>query len=155
MYRGLILVIFYTHRSLSLIHSNGSWLTEMCFSPPSSVHCQSISPSDVADLFTMGLNPKPDSDNQRFQMRKNCLYNKHAPGMWRTQTANDMQGPHGIHRSRSLCKLLSLYAQIWKAIKRIKHYEFRWFDKKKKTPTIRKFFNLKLTNTISGKLEVI
>lgn len=74
--------------------------------------------------------------------------------MCRTQTANDMQGPHGIHRSRSLCKLLSLYAQIWKAIKRIKHYEIRCFDKKKK-PTIRKFFNLKLTNTISGKLEVI
>lgn len=61
--------------------------------------------------------------------------------MWRTQTANDMQGPHGIHRSRSLCKLLSLYAQIWKAIKRIKHYEFG--DSIKKQPNNSKILQSK------------
>lgn len=74
--------------------------------------------------------------------------------MWRTQTANDMQGPHGIHRSRSLCKLLSLYAQSGRPSKELNIMKFG-DSIKKKNLTIRKFFNLKLTNTISGKLEVI
>lgn len=73
--------------------------------------------------------------------------------MRRTQTANDMQGPHGIHRARSLCKLLSLYAQSGRPSKELNIMKFG--DSIKKKPTIRKFFNLKLTNTISGKLEVI
>lgn len=44
--------------------------------------------------------------------------------MWRTQTANDMQGPHGIHRSRSLCKLLSLYAQSGRPSKELNIMKF-------------------------------
>lgn len=52
--------------------------------------------------------------------------------MWRTQTANDMQGPHGIHRSRSLCKLLSLYAQSGRPSKELNIMKFGDSIKKKK-----------------------